>query len=104
MVISVLTLGLFLPAWLFWITRELRDRLGRPDLHPLLDALLCVFFLPYGAFWAFKVSRLVGVARAAAGLPGADSTALNVALALFGLGVITLANLQDDLNELWAAG
>ncbi len=103
-VLSVLTLGLFMPAWLFWITRELRERLGLRDLHPLLDAVLCVLFLPYGVFWAFKASRLVALAREAAGLPREDRTALNVALALFGLGVITLANLQDDLNGLWAAG
>jgi hypothetical protein len=100
-VAAVAPVLLVLLSWMFRITRDLRDCLGRREPIPLLEVALTVFFPPFVLWWSFRMSRLLRQAQELAGLRDDPRAVLTIALSLFGLFPVALAIFQDDLNRLW---
>lgn len=101
--LTIATCGVYGLVWFYWVTRDIKVYLDRPDVMPALDVLLCLLCYPYVVYWAYRTSRLVREVQAKAGVATVrDKAILMVALALFGLLPVVLAMFQDDLNDAWA--
>lgn len=102
-ILTIVTCGIYGLFWLYWISRDLRNYLGRTDVSPGTELLLCILCFPYAIYWVYKSTKLVQEAQKKVGIETTeDKTVLNIILAVFGLVIVSMAIIQDDLNAVWA--
>ena len=63
----------------------------------LLSLITCSI---YWMFWIFKAGEIIDTARAERGIPSSNRGILYLLLSIFGLGLVAIAILQSDLNDL----
>jgi len=100
--LTLVTCGIYGLFWHYWITKELKDYVGRDDVNPGVELLLSILCFPYYFYWLYKVSRMLMDAQEKAELRAEDKSVLNIILAVFGLGIVSQAIVQSDLNDIWA--
>ena len=98
-VLTIVTCGIFGLYWFVVLTNDANAASGRQNgVALLLTIVTCGI---YGLFWAYQLGQKVTEAKAQRGMM-ADSNAgvLYLILSLFGLGIITYALAQSELNKL----
>lgn len=100
-ILTLVTCGIYGLFWHYWVTKELKDYLDKRDLNPGVELLLSILCFPYYFYWVYKVSRLIMESQERAGIRAEDRSVLNIILAVFGLGIVSMAIIQNDLNEIW---
>lgn len=103
-VLSIVTCGIYMLYWFVKVTDEVnlvteqQDTTGGMSL--LFDIITCGI---YGIYWGWKIGGKLEWARARRGIPGSSMNILFLVLNLFGLTIVTLALVQDELNRYNAA-
>ena len=99
-VFSIITCGIYMLYWMVVLNDEVIEVTGEPGPSGgsvlLFSIITCGI---YSLFWAYKTGERLDNARARNGVPSGSFPILFLALNFFGLGIITLALAQNELNR-----
>lgn len=101
-VFSIITCGIYNLFWQYNISKELQEAMPECDLAPGLDLLLSILCLPYMFYWIYKVSKTAANVEFSLGMRGTDNAIINLLLAIFGFGLISMIIIQSQLNDIAA--
>ena len=99
-VLSFVTCGIYNLFWMYLSRREFKRFSGYADINPDLELLFSLFCIPYFFYWLYKFSSDIAKYQAQTGKPVSNNAALNLILAIFGLGLISELIIQSQLNDL----
>jgi hypothetical protein len=98
-----LTCGIYMWFWLYTTSTELKNALGREDINPTMDVVLsivtCGFYFIY---LLYKYPQLMLEMQDRVGKPRNDISMTSLLLGIFGLGIVSVAIIQSELNAIWA--
>ncbi len=98
--LSIVTCGIYGLYWMVKVTDELNyvtgDRSAASGGMALLFTIITCGI--YGLYWAWKCGEKVNGLRAGRGTPDGFLHVAFLVLNLFGLEIVTLALIQDELN------
>lgn len=107
-ILTLLTCGIYGFVWLYKIGDELRMLSGKDEPHAGLDVFLTLVTCKvWDVYIAYRYPQLIDDIERRVGLPESHLSTVCVVLALFGLwkvyglGLINLALLQNELNKIW---
>ncbi len=96
LILSIVTCGIYGIYWIICITRE-ADSVKDPAADTLLDIIL-MLFLPFIGLYLVEKKFTEGCA--ARGVAHKDNSIVYLVLGLFGLSIVALCMMQNDLNKL----
>lgn len=100
-ILSLITCGFYSIYWFIVLTNEVgilsRDHTFTGGKHFLLTLVTCGI---WSFIWAYQVGKHVADAQRQRGELISDNSVLYVILTFFGLGVVTYALVQSDVNKL----
>jgi hypothetical protein len=103
-ILTIVTCGIYGLVWVYRIGSDLRNSLGGDDPKPGVDLLLFIFTCGlWGIYLSYKYPSLINDLKRRARLPKSDLPIATLVLSIFGLGLISLALVQNDLNKVWRA-
>ena len=104
-ILSIVTCGIYDIIWLINMVNELNEASGDTNATSggmvfLLSLVTCGIYL---YIWLYKASEKINYAKGMRGL-GCDSNSgiLYILLAIFGLGIVSYALIQNELNTIAA--
>lgn len=99
-VLSLVTCGIYGIYWFITLTNDLNTATGEEGTSGgvafLLSLVTCSIYMYY---WAFKCGEKVDKIRQQNGEAGGSNGVLYLILCLFGLGIVTYALVQSELNK-----
>ena len=99
-VLSLVTCGIYGIYWFITLTNDLNTATGVEGTSGgvafLLSLVTCSIYMYY---WAFKCGEKVDKIRQQNGEAGGSNGVLYLILCLFGLGIVTYALVQSELNK-----
>lgn len=100
-ILSIITCGLYYLYWIYSITNEVGhlndDHSFSGGTVVLFGIITCgIYFL----FWYYQLGRQIAQAQEKNGLLPKDEGIMYVILAVFALGIISLAIAQSNVNEI----
>ena len=100
-ILTIVTCGIYGIIWFISITDEVKRASGDTEFVSgpvafLLSLVTCGIFEIY---WAYKMGELMKKAEEKNGMPIKENAILYLILHLFGLGIVTYALIQSELNE-----
>jgi len=101
-VLSILTCGIYLIYWEYKIWDSLYKANGQPSnagVDVLLSFVTCGIYMIY---MFYKGGKMESTAFAKYDLPQKDDSMLYLILGIFGLGIVSFAILQSNLNNILA--
>ncbi len=108
LILSLLTCGVYGFAWFYLIGRDLRKRLGPDGPNAGLDVFLTIMTCGlWGIYAAYRYPTLIDQIERQTGLQESRLSLTCVLLSVFslwkvyGLGLISLALMQNQLNKIW---
>ncbi|MCR8634237.1 DUF4234 domain-containing protein [Paenibacillus radicis (ex Xue et al. 2023)] len=100
-VLSLITLGIYGIYWFIVMTNDVGKLSGDSTFtgvkHFLLTLVTCGI---WGYVWSYQVGKQVGEAQRQRGQMVSDNSVLYLVLTFFGLGIVTYALVQSDVNKL----
>lgn len=101
-ILTIVTCGIYGIYWFIVITDEAKneakdENMMSGGLSFILTLITCGIF---GIYWAYKMGKTLETAKNNNGLTGTDNSVLYLILEIFGLGIINLAIMQNELNEI----
>ncbi len=100
-ILTIVTCGIYGLYWFVKVTDELNyvsgDRGATTGGMSLLFTLVTCGI--YGLFWAWKSGERVNALRANRGTPDGFLHVIFLVLELFGLNIVNLALIQDEVNQ-----
>jgi hypothetical protein len=85
------------------MTKDLNTYLEISDMDPALELVICIFCSPYIIYWYYKYSQRIADAHIKAQIPSSgDDAIVCLILGIFGLGVVSMAIMQGNINKAWA--
>ena len=101
--LSLITCGLYGIYWFICLTNEVEavsdDRqMSSGGVAFLLTIITCGI---YGIYWAYKMGKLLLVAKEKRGLRADDNSIVFLILYLIGFAIIDYALIQNNLNEIY---
>ena len=101
-ILSVITCGIYGIIWFVEITDDAKAASNDQTLPSggtafLLTLVTCGI---YGFIWAYKMGKAINQARVNKGMVDDDKSVLYLVLQIFGLGLVAVALMQNDLNEI----
>ena len=97
---SIITCGIYSIYWFICLTEERRvvsDRYQPSGGLAFLFSLITCGI--YGIYWGYKMGEAMDDARAQHGEPTGSLPIIFLILNLFGLSIVTLALIQNELNK-----
>lgn len=94
--LSIITCGIYTLYWMYKMTQEITEynnENANPGVELILSLVTCGIYYYY---WNYKMGKRLGQAR---GTPSDDSI-LFLILAIFGLGIVSLAIMQSQMNSI----
>lgn len=100
-VLSIVTCGIYGIYWFICLSND-ANTVSRTNGTSggtafLLSLVTCGI---YGFYWMFKQGEKLDAAKTAKGMPSSNSGIIYLVLAIFGLGIISYALMQDSINKL----
>lgn len=100
-ILSLITCGIYYLYWIYAVTNEVGHLNESPNFTGgktiLFGIITCgIYFL----FWFYQLGGQIAGVQAKKGLPQKDEGLMYVILAVFGMGLISLAIAQSNVNEL----
>ena len=100
-ILSIVTCGIYTLYWMVCVTDELNAVSGHHGdasggLALVLTLVTCGL---YGLYWAYKMGEKVDEFRVYNGQPSGSWAIIYLLLYIFGLAIIDLALIQDNLNR-----
>ncbi len=102
-VLSIVTCALYCLYWVYKVTNEAHAAAGRKTTASGGMVLLYSFitFGIYTFYWFYKMGETVNEAKDRYGIPhDSNGPILYPILSVFGLGIVSLALIQDGLNQI----
>lgn len=101
-ILTIVTCGIYGIYWFIVLTDDVKtasgdDKLASGGLAFVFTLISCGI---YGIYWAYKMGELMKVAQEKNGTEVKDNAVLYLVLELFGLGIVTYALVQSDLNAI----
>ncbi len=100
-VLTIITCGLFGIYWFIVLTDDVGRVSGDPSFtggkHFLLTLVTCGI---WSFIWSYQAGKLLESAQRHRGYHSTDNSVLYLVLTLFGLGIVTYALVQSDVNKL----
>lgn len=99
-----LTCGFYIWYWLYTVSTEIKNALGREDINPAMDLVLSIVTCGiYFIYLLYKYPQLIMEMQDRTGRPRNDISMTTLLLGIFGLGIVSVAIIQGELNNIWAA-
>ena len=100
-----LTCGLYAIYWEICLVNDLKKASGDENAKSggtvfLLSLITCSI---YWLFWIFRAGETMDAIKAKNGVPASNRSLVYLLLSIFGLGLVAIAILQNDLNTLAAS-
>ncbi len=101
-ILSIVTCGIYGIIWFVEITDDAKAASNDQTLPSggtafLLTLVTCGI---YGFIWAYKMGKAINQARVNKGMVDDDKSVLYLVLQIFQLGIVAVALMQNDLNEI----
>lgn len=101
-ILSIVTCGIYGWYWIYKLTEDVNKLTGDPNATSggmviLLSIITCNIYMWY---WLYKQGDAIDQVKASRGLPSGNSGILYLILAIFGLGIVSYALMQNELNQL----
>jgi amino acid transporter len=100
-ILSLITCGIYGIYWFIVMTNDVGKLSGDPSFtggkHLLLTLVTCGI---WSFIWSYQVGKQVAEAQRQRGLMVSDNSVLYLILSIVGLGVVTYALVQSDVNKL----
>ena len=101
---TLLTCGIYGWFWLYTTITEIKNSLGREDINPGMELVLSIVTCGiYMVYLFYKYPQMMLEMQDKAGRPRNDISMTTLLLAVFGLGVVSIAIMQSELNNIWDA-
>jgi hypothetical protein len=105
-IFSIITCGIYLYYWIYCMTEDTKKVANRPDFTSggvviLLAIVTCGFYMLY---WMYKEGEMIDQAKQFRGLSSSSSSILYLVLTIVGLGIVSYALIQNELNNLAKLG
>ncbi|EFM08576.1 conserved hypothetical protein [Paenibacillus curdlanolyticus YK9] len=102
-ILSFITCGIYAIYWFIVMTEDAGKLSGDRDFtggkHFLLVLVTCGI---WNYIWAYQLGKHIDEAQRQHGLPVSNNSTLYVVLNIFGLGIVTYALAQADINRMAA--
>jgi hypothetical protein len=99
---TILTCGIYGWFWLYTTVTEIKNALGREDINPGMELVLSIVTCGiYMIYLFYKYPQLMMEMQDRAGRPRNDISMTTLLLAVFGLGIVSIAIMQSELNNIW---
>ena len=99
-VLSIITCGIYGFYWLYCLNEDVNEISERPGTS---GGLVVVFSLItcgiYSLYWYYKMGDKLDRARQEQGIPTGSLGILYLVLGIFGLGIVSLALMQNEVNH-----
>ena len=101
-ILSIVTCGIYGLYWIYKLTEDVNKLTGDPNATSggmviLLSIITCNIYMWY---WLYKQGDAIDQVKASRGLSSGNSGILYLILAIFGLGIVSYALMQNELNQL----
>ncbi|MCR2806896.1 DUF4234 domain-containing protein [Paenibacillus soyae] len=100
-VLTLVTCGIYGIYWFIVMTNEVgtlaKDDSFTGGKHFLLSIVTCGIWT---LVWSYQVGKLVAEAQRQRGMIANDNSVLYLILSFFGLGIVTYALVQSDVNKM----
>ena len=94
--LSIITCGFYALYWMYKITQEITEY-NNENANPTTELLLSMFTCGiYYLYWNYKMGKRIAQARSSS----SDDSMLYLILAFFGLGIVSLAIMQNNMNNM----
>lgn len=101
-IFTFLTCGIYSLIWWYNVITEVKNALNRDDINPGTEILLAIVTCGiYGIYLYYKYPQLMLEMQDRAGRPRNDISMTSLLLAIFGLGIVSMAIMQSELNNIW---
>lgn len=98
-ILSLITLGIYSIYWEYLLVKNTRTI--KKDDSSCTGEMLCLIFVPfYSLYWWFTRGKLVRDEFSKHGYSASSNETAFLVLALFGLGIVAMAIMQNDFNSL----
>jgi len=94
--LSIITCGIYTLYWMYKVTQEITEynnENANPGIELLLSLVTCGIYYYY---WNYKMGKRIAQARGTS----SDDSILFLILAIFGLGIVSLAIMQSQMNNI----
>lgn len=100
-ILSIVTCGIYALYWFVCLADETNAASGTEGTSGIVALLLTIVTCGiYGMYWAYRQGEKIDDAKSSRGLPGQDSKIVYLLLAIFGLGIVGYALMQNELNKM----
>ena len=101
-ILSFVTCGIYTIYWFYSMTKDVvsmnsREYTTEPTTAVLLNLVTCGI---YGMYWNYKMGKALDEIKASRGIRPADQSIVYLILGVFGLGMVSWALIQNEINEL----
>ena len=100
-ILTIITCGIYGLYWIAVVNDELNYMSGRQGatsggMVVLFSIITCGI---YEYYWMYKMGEIVEELRQRRGLPGGSSPIVYLLLSIFGLSIVSMGLMQNELNE-----
>lgn len=97
-ILSLVTFAIYYILWVHGICKKIRLMAGEEPR--CAGELVCFFLVPfYSLYWFYTRSKKLSKGAADCGIQLEDKSIVNLLLAVFGFGIVSVALMQNDLNK-----
>lgn len=100
-ILSIITCGIYGIYWFIVMTNDTSKLSGDPSFtggkHFLLSIVTCGI---WSLVWSYQIGKQVAEAQRQRGVTVSDNSTLYLVLSIFGLGIVTYALVQLEINKL----
>lgn len=99
--LSIVTCGIYGIYWFICLTDEANAAAGEQGTSGVMALIFSLITCGiYGLYWMYKQGERIDNAKTKRGMAGGSNGVLYLILAIFGLGIISYALMQNELNKL----
>lgn len=98
--LSIITCGIYGIVWMISLSNELSQYNGEKVEGGMEFLLMIVTCGIYAIYWYYKMGQKITRAQMRSGAPIVDNSVLYLILSIFGLGIVSMAIMQSQTNEL----
>lgn len=102
-ILSLVTCGFYGLYWWYTMGTELKNYLGREEINPVMDLVICLVCGFYAFYLPIKYGKIIQEAQIRAGMSQAQDQGVTFLLFQFLCG-FGYAKMQEEMNKIWEGG
>ena len=102
-ILSIVTCGIYAFFWIYRLNREVNQAAGKFHYTGGAIVLLLTFLTCglYSIYWNYQMGVNIEVLKQNLGKPSGSTPIIYLLLSIFGFGIISLALMQNELNDFY---